>query len=71
MLAAKRRRILFSRVRDAFMDRIERRIWDNAKVRAAIDARMEEVYAGRLGPYRLVRELEETVDINDLKTEER
>jgi len=71
MLAAKRRRILFSRVRDAFMERMERRIWDNPKVRAAIDTRMEEVYAGRLGPYRLVRELEELVDINDLKTEER
>jgi LAO/AO transport system kinase len=71
MLAAKRRRILFSRVRDAFMERMERRVWENPKVREAIDERMEAVYAGRLGPYRLVRDLETIVKIGELKTEER
>ncbi len=70
MLDAKRRRILFSRVRDAFMERMERRIWENESVRAAIEERMEEVYAGRLAPYRLVRELERFVDINEMKAEE-
>lgn len=58
MLQAKRRRVLYSRVRDAFMDRMERRIWNDSSVRGVIDGRMEEVYAGRLSPYRLVRELE-------------
>jgi LAO/AO transport system kinase len=59
LLEAKRRRVLHSRVRDAFMDRIERRIWDNANIRAMIEGKMEDVYAGRVSPSRLVRELEE------------
>ncbi len=54
----KRRRILFSRVRDAFMNRMERRVWGNARLRDLIDRRMDEVCDGRLSPYRLVRELE-------------
>jgi LAO/AO transport system kinase len=58
MLQGKRRRVLYSRVRDAFMDRMEKRIWSDSNVRGIIEARMEEVYAGRLSPYRLVRELE-------------
>ncbi len=59
LLEAKRRRVLHSRVRDAFMERIERRIWDNTGIRNMIEARMEEVYAGRVSPSRLVAELEE------------
>ena len=41
------------------MDRMEKRIWDNSNIRSMIEARMEEVYAGRVSPSRLVRELEE------------
>jgi LAO/AO transport system kinase len=59
LLEAKRRRVLHSRVRDAFMDRIERRIWDNTNIRGMIEGKMEDVYAGRVSPSRLVRELEE------------
>jgi LAO/AO transport system kinase len=61
LLAEKRRRVLFSRVRGAFMDRMERRVWDHASVRSAIERGMEDVYGGRLSPYRLVRELERLV----------
>ncbi len=59
LLEAKRRRVLHSRVRDALMDRMERRIWDNSDIRSMIESKMEEVYAGRVSPSRLVRELEE------------
>jgi len=65
MLEGKRRRVLFSRVRDAFMERMEKRIWSDSSVRGIIDGRMEEVYAGRLSPYRLVRDLEGLV-ANDI-----
>jgi LAO/AO transport system kinase len=64
MLHAKRRRVLYSRVRDAFMDRMEKRIWNNASVRGLIEGTMEEVYSGRMSPYRLVRELEKLVADN-------
>ncbi|MDD4858209.1 MAG: hypothetical protein PHD74_08925, partial [Candidatus Krumholzibacteria bacterium] len=57
-LEAKRKRILYSRVRDSFMERMERRIWNDADIRALIEGRMEEVYAGRLSPSKLVRDLE-------------
>jgi LAO/AO transport system kinase len=59
LLDAKRRRILYSRVRDAFMERMEKRIWDNSNTRNLIETKMEGVYAGRVSPSRLVRELEE------------
>jgi LAO/AO transport system kinase len=59
LLDAKRRRVLHSRVRDALMDRMEKRIWDDSKIRSMIEARMEEVYAGHVSPSRLVRELDE------------
>jgi LAO/AO transport system kinase len=58
LLEAKRRRILYSRVRDAFMERMEQRIWSDSGIRTMIDGRMEDVYAGRVSPSRLVRELE-------------
>jgi len=64
LLQAKRRRVLYSRVRDAFMDRMENRIWNNEKVRGIIEGRIGEVYSGRLSPYRLVRELESLVAEN-------
>ena len=59
LLDAKRRRILYSRVRDAFMERMEKRLWDNSNIRSMIETKMEEVYAGHVSPSRLVRELEE------------
>ena len=61
LLEAKRRRVLHSRVRDALMDRMEKRIWDDSNIRNMIETKMEEVYAGRVSPSRLVRELEELV----------
>ncbi len=64
LFAEKRRRVLFSRVRDAFMDRLERRIWGHESLRSVIERRMEEVYAGRLSPHRLVREIERLVAEN-------
>ncbi|RJR28068.1 MAG: methylmalonyl Co-A mutase-associated GTPase MeaB [Candidatus Latescibacterota bacterium] len=61
LLAEKRRRVLYSRVRGAFMDRVERRVWEHESVRSVIERGMEDVYGGRLSPYRLVRELERLV----------
>lgn len=60
----KRRGILYSRVRDAFMDRMERRIWDDPRLRGMIDGRMEDVYTGKVSPYALLRELERLVAEN-------
>ncbi len=62
-LTDKRRRILRSRVRDAFMAKIERRLWDSSNVRRLLDERIDEVYAGRLSPYRLVNDLEKLITI--------
>ena len=61
LIREKRRRVLFSRIRDAFMNRLERRVWENPSLRELIDRRMEEVCEGKLSPYRLVRELERLV----------
>ncbi len=63
LIEARRRRILYSRVRNALMDRMERRLRGSAKVRAVLDEQMGEVYAGRMSPYRLVRELEKLITI--------
>jgi LAO/AO transport system kinase len=61
LFEAKRRRILYSRVRDSFLDRMERRIWDDSKMRSLIEGKMEDVYSGRLSPSRVVRDLETCV----------
>ena len=58
LLEAKRRRNLYSRVRDSFMERMERRIWNDASMRSLIEGKMEDVYSGRLSPSGLVRDLE-------------
>ncbi len=65
LMSLKRRKILFSRVRDALMDRMERRLRNNGKVGRVLSERMEDVYAGRLSPYRLVRELDGMVIIGN------
>jgi LAO/AO transport system kinase len=58
-----RKRTLRSRVRNAFIDKIERKLWESSAVRSLLEKRMNEVYSGRLSPYRLVRELESYVDV--------
>ena len=58
-----RKKILSSRVRNALMDRMERRLRASDRVRELLEQRMESVYKGELSPYRLVRELEELVNI--------
>lgn len=62
-LAEKRRRILRSRVRDALLDKMERKLWDSSSVRRLLEDKMEEVYAGRLSPYRLVGDLERLITV--------
>ena len=64
LLEEKRRMILRSRVRDAFMDKIERRLWHSSKVTQTLEERMGEVYDGRLSPYRMVEELERFVRVD-------
>jgi LAO/AO transport system kinase len=61
--AKMRKKILSSRVRNALMDRMERRLRASDKVRELLEKRMESVYKGEISPYRLVRELEELVSI--------
>jgi LAO/AO transport system kinase len=61
--ASMRKKILRSRVRNALMDRMERRLRGSARVRELLEKRMESVYRGEISPYRLVRELEELVSI--------
>jgi LAO/AO transport system kinase len=61
--AKMRKKILRSRVRNALMDRMERRLRSSDKVRELLEKRMESVYKGEISPYRLVRELEELVSI--------
>jgi LAO/AO transport system kinase len=63
MIEARRRSILYSRVRNALMDRMERRLRDSEAVRAVLEDKMSDLYAGRISPYRLVHELEKLVAI--------
>ncbi len=63
LLEEKRRRILRSRVRGAFLDKLERRLWRESKVQKTLDDKIGEVYAGRISPYRLVNDLEKLVRI--------
>jgi LAO/AO transport system kinase len=58
-----RKKILSSRVRNALMDRMERRLRASEKVRVLLEQRMESVYKGELSPSMLVREIEELVRI--------
>jgi LAO/AO transport system kinase len=59
----KRRRILRSRVRDAFLDKLEQKLWNSSSVSRILESRIGEVYEGRLSPYRLVKELEKHVRV--------
>jgi LAO/AO transport system kinase len=63
LIEARRRSILRSRVRNALMDRMERRLRESGEVRRILEERMDEVYAGRISPYRLVRELERLITV--------
>ncbi|MDD3643086.1 MAG: methylmalonyl Co-A mutase-associated GTPase MeaB [Candidatus Krumholzibacteria bacterium] len=63
LMEKMRRRILRARVRNAIMDRMERRLRESPSVRAVLERRMEAVYRGEASPYRVVRELEELVTI--------
>ncbi|MCK4237072.1 MAG: methylmalonyl Co-A mutase-associated GTPase MeaB [Candidatus Krumholzibacteria bacterium] len=63
LLEEKRRQILRSRVRNAFMDKMERKICDSSSVCKILEERMEEIYSARLSPYQVVRELEALVKI--------
>ncbi len=63
LIAAKRRVILFSRVRNALMDSIEKRLKKSDIVREIMKNRMDDVYNGLITPYALVHELEKTVNI--------
>lgn len=63
LIEEKRRRILRSRVRGAFMDKLERRLWHESDIQMKLDREMEGVYAGSISPYRLVNELEKLVRI--------
>lgn len=63
LIEERRRSILHSRVRNALMDRMERRLRDSEAVRAVLEEKMSDVYAGRMSPYRLVHELEKLVAI--------
>lgn len=63
LIETRRRSILHSRVRNALMDKMERRLRDSEAVRAVLDQHMDDVYAGRMSPYRLVHELEKLVAI--------
>lgn len=67
MFEKKRQAILSTRVRNALMDRITRRLDRADAVRLLVDEKMEEVYSGRMSPYRLVRELEGLVRIDDAR----
>jgi LAO/AO transport system kinase len=64
LIEEKRRRILRSRVRDAFMDRLERMLWHDSNVKKRLENKIEEVYAGRLSPYRLIHDLEKLVRVD-------
>ena len=63
LLEEKRRRILRSRVRGAFLDKLERRLWGESKVQRTLEEKIGEVYAGRISPYRLVDDLEKLVRV--------
>ncbi|MBU8920660.1 MAG: methylmalonyl Co-A mutase-associated GTPase MeaB [Bacteroidales bacterium] len=60
----KRKQILFSRVKNALMDKMERRLRASEIVKKIMARKMDDVYEGRLSPFRLVHELEKTVTMD-------
>ncbi len=63
MIRGMRKRMLHSRVKGAFMDRMENRLWNNSGIGGLMERRIEEVYSGTMSPYQLVRELEKLVRV--------
>ncbi len=63
LMENKNRQILFSRVRNALLDRLEGKIRKSPRVRELMDEKMKEVYAGHISPYSVVYELEKMINI--------
>ncbi|HMA76074.1 MAG TPA: hypothetical protein VKO43_02075, partial [Candidatus Krumholzibacteriaceae bacterium] len=63
LMKEKNREILFLRVRNALLDRLERRIRSSPIIRKLLDEKMKEVYAGVISPYSVVDELEKMINI--------
>ncbi len=64
LMEKKNRQILFSRVKNALMDRLERKIRSSEKVDRLLEQRMPEVYSGGISPYRVVYELDRMINID-------
>lgn len=59
----KRKKILYSRVRSAFIDRIEKKFLSDPQVEEIMNREMKEVYRGKLSPYKVVLELEKLIGL--------
>lgn len=63
LMKNKRKQILYSRVRNALIDRLDRRIRSSPRIRELLDARMDDVYHSRISPYSLVHEIDRMIKI--------
>ncbi|MBD3180609.1 MAG: methylmalonyl Co-A mutase-associated GTPase MeaB [Candidatus Latescibacteria bacterium] len=63
LMKRKRREILYSRVRSALIDRLDRRIRSSRRITELVEARMEDVYHSRISPYTLVHEIDSMIKI--------
>jgi LAO/AO transport system kinase len=63
LMKRKRREILYSRVRSALIDRLDRRIRNSRRITELVEARMEDVYHSRISPYTLVHEIDSMIKI--------
>jgi len=64
VLEKKRRKNLYSRVRENLLERLEERFLNSEIVAGILKKRMEDVYALKVSPYRVARELEQYLKID-------
>ncbi|MFO7915680.1 MAG: methylmalonyl Co-A mutase-associated GTPase MeaB [Candidatus Krumholzibacteriales bacterium] len=63
LMKKKRKQMLYSRVKSALIDRLDRRIRESPRIMEHVEARMEDVYHSRISPYSLVHEIDRLIKI--------
>ena len=63
LMKKKRKQMLYSRVKNALIDRLDRRIRESSRIMELVEDRMEDVYHSRISPYSLVHEIDRLIKI--------
>lgn len=63
LMKKKSKQMLYCRVRNALIDRLERRIKSSPRIIKLLEDRIEDVYGSRLSPYSVVHEIDRMIKI--------